>query len=274
MGGPEGDPAWPSNRGLVPGTRQQCAGGRRGRAKERPTAGAVKALWEKRHGKRASPLLCVMLYPREGIWQAAVCGPAGTDPRVVRDLELNQVERVCRAALEEPDRHAATRFLVETLPEERHRSPGIRNVGIFATRCLRSGVPQRDDWPDAEQEGRLLLNLADRALVEGLGYAIESRDTTTSLLRADGAATAVAVFLQGTETTNGPGRRYGEISPASHALAAADKEGLPYAVVTAVGKSASMRPEAMRGWAGKAAPRLSPRPTSPRYRKEQRDICP
>ena len=202
------------------------------RAKERPTAGEVKALWEKRHGKRASPLLCVVLYPREGIWQAAVCGPAGTDPRVVRDLELNQVERVCRAALEEPDRHAATRFLVETLPEDDTDLPGIRNVGMFATHYLRSGVPQRNDWSDAEQEGRLLLNLADRALVEGLGYAIESRDTTTSLLRADGAATAVAVFLQDTETADGPGRRYGEISPASHALAAADKEGLPYAVVT------------------------------------------
>ena len=202
------------------------------RAKERLTAGEVKALWEKRHGKRASPLLCVVLYPREGIWQAAVCGPAGTDPRVVRDLELNQVERVCRAALEEPDRHAATRFLVETLPEDDTDLPGIRNVGMFATHYLRSGVPQRNDWSDAEQEGRLLLDLADRALVEGLGYAIESRDTTTSLLRADGAATAVAVFLQDTETADGPGRRYGEISPASHALAAADKEGLPYAVVT------------------------------------------
>jgi hypothetical protein len=197
-----------------------------------PSAGEVKSLWERRQGKRASPVLCVVLYPRNRIWRAAVCGPTGDDPRVIAELDLGQVARVCSAALEEPDRHAATRFLVETLPEDEADLAGLRNVGMFATHHLRSGVPQRRDWKRASGEGAQLLELSDRSLIEGLGYTIERRDTATALLRVDGGARAIAVFLQESESPDGPGKRYGGISPASHALAAADREGLPYAVVT------------------------------------------
>lgn len=201
-------------------------------SEERPAAGEVKALWEKRHGRRASPLLCVVLYRRNDIWRAAVCGPAGNDPRVILELDLGQTERVCSAALEEPDRHAATRFLVETLPEDDADLAGLRNVGMFATHHLMRGVPERLDWELACEKGHALLERADRSLVEGLGYSIERRDTTTSLLRVEGAARAIAIFLQESENPDGAGKRYGDISPASHALAAADREGLPYAVVT------------------------------------------
>lgn len=201
-------------------------------AEAQPTVGDVRSLWEKRRNKRASPLLCVVLYPKEGVWQAGVCGPSGEDPRVVFGLDVGQTARLCNAALEEPDRHAATRFLVESMPEDQAALVGLRNVGMFATHHLRRGVPERSDWEAACEEGRALLALSDRQLVEGLGYTIERRDTTTSLLRAEGAAYAIAVFLHEGETADGGGKRYGGVSPASHALAAADRERLPYAVVT------------------------------------------
>jgi len=117
------------------------------RSDGRPPAGEVRNLWEKRHGRRASPLLCVALYHHNGTWRAAVCGPAGEDPRALLDLDIGQTARVCSAALAEPDRHAATRFLLETLPEDDADIPGLRNVGMFATHYLRSGVPHRSDWP-------------------------------------------------------------------------------------------------------------------------------
>ena len=198
----------------------------------RPALSEVRALWEKRKNKRASPVLCVVLYHESSVWQACLCGPSGDDPRVVFDFDVGQTTRLCSAALEEPNRHAAVRFLLESIPDDQGSLLGLRNVGMFATHHLRSGVPQRSDWEAACGEGRDLLGLSDRQLVEGLGYAIERRDTTTSLLRADGAAYAIAVFLHEDESADGGGQRYGGTSPASHALAAADRERLPYAVVT------------------------------------------
>ena len=191
----------------------------------RPTTGEVRSLWEKRHGKRAAPLLCVILYQHAGTWRAAVCGPAGEDPRALLDLDIGQTARVCSAALAEPDRHVATRFLLETLPEDGADLAGFRNAGMFATHYLRSGVPQRADWEAACEQGKAILSRTDRTLVEALGYAIERRDTSTSLLRVDGAARAIAIFLQQTESAEGAGQRYGGASPASHALAAADRGG-------------------------------------------------
>ena len=161
-----------------------------------------------------------------------MCGPAGEDPRALLDLDLGQTARVCFAALAEPDRHAATRFLLETLPEDDADLAGLRNAGMFATHYLRSGVPQRADWEGACDVGRPLLSKTDRALVEALGYAIERRDTSTSLLRVDGAARAIAIFLQETESAEGAAQRYGGVSPATHALAAADREGLPFVILT------------------------------------------
>jgi hypothetical protein len=203
-----------------------------GSTRAQPTLGEVRSLWERRRNKRASPVLCVILYQRNGVRRACVCGPAGDDPRVVFGLDLGQTARLCAAALAEPDRHAATRFLVESIPEDQASLVGLRNVGMFATHHLRSGVPERADWGQACEEGRGILDLSDRALVEGLGYVIERRDTTTSLLRVEGAAYAIAVFLEESESPEGGGKRYGGTSPASHALAAADLERLPYAVVT------------------------------------------
>lgn len=198
----------------------------------RPAAGEIKALWEKRRGKRASPVLCVALYRHAGTWRAGACGPTGTDPRTVLDLDIGQVGRICGAALAEPDRHTAARLLTETLPEDDADLPGLRNAGMFATHELRSGVPRRSDWSAACKAGEPLLDRHGRDLVEGLGFSVERRDTTTSLLRADGAARAVAIFLQESESPEGVEQRYGGMSPASHALAAADREDLPYAVLT------------------------------------------
>ncbi|MCL4286935.1 MAG: hypothetical protein KJ006_04715, partial [Thermoleophilia bacterium] len=199
---------------------------------ERPPAGAIRTLWEKRRGKRASPVFCVVAYRQSGTMRAAACGPGGEDPRVVFGLDLGQVGRICAAALAEPDRHAAARLVAETLPEDDADLPGLRNAGMFATHELRSGVAERADWEAARRAGEPLLLSHGRDLVERLGFSIERRDTTTSVLRADGAARAVAVFLQESESPEGAEQRYGGVSPAAHALAAADREALPYAVLT------------------------------------------
>src|SRR5512143_186093 len=79
----------------------------------RPTQSDLKAVWKARLGGRTTPLLLVVLYGN-GV---AMCGPLGEQPPTFPDLESSRVERICRTALEEPDRHAALRFLHSAIPQ-------------------------------------------------------------------------------------------------------------------------------------------------------------
>jgi hypothetical protein len=172
-------------------------------ATARPNVTDVRRLWERRHGNRPSPLLLVALYPDRAGTRAAVCGPVGATPRVFADLDPGQIERLASAALDEPDRHAATRLLNSVLPEAQSELPGIRNLGMFATHELRAGVPSRLDWAEACERARPAMAHRGRELVEALGYTVELKDIATSVLRVHGKATAVAVFLEARETPEG-----------------------------------------------------------------------
>lgn len=55
------------------------------------------------------------------------------------DLEFSQVERPFAAALAEPSRHAAVRFLVGMLPVVGLDLPGPRNSGLLAAQELAHG---------------------------------------------------------------------------------------------------------------------------------------
>jgi hypothetical protein len=48
-------------------------------------------------------------------------------------VERGQAERLCRAALDQPDRHSALAFLAQALPSLDTPVPGLRNEGLFAT---------------------------------------------------------------------------------------------------------------------------------------------
>jgi hypothetical protein len=114
------------------------------RAGRKPGQETMRAVWKARHRGRAVPVLLVALYGD----RAALCGPGGELPQVFTDLDVGQVERICRAALAEPNRHAALRFLWSVLPEVKEaRIPGLRNEGLFATHELERNVPDRADWP-------------------------------------------------------------------------------------------------------------------------------
>lgn len=198
------------------------------RTEKRPSIADVRNLWNKRHANRPSPLLIIILYGDA----AAVCGPVGPDPAVEPHLELGQIERIARAALEEPDRHAAIRLLQQALPEASSDLPGLRNVGMFASHQLREGVPRRSDWSEFTREAKTLLDLRGQDLVKGLGFDVETHGSTTSLLVSNGRKYAVAVFLDESETPEAPSARFANLSPVSQGLAAADAEQLPFVVVT------------------------------------------
>jgi hypothetical protein len=202
-------------------------------ASARPLADAVRKTWSARQNRRPSPLLLVVGYPDHGQIRLVVCGPAGEHPTLLYGLSVSQVERLAAAALAEPNRHAAVRFLVAMLPEAETDMPGLRNVGLLATQELRQGVPDRPDWSASTATGRSLLGLNGRRLVEGLGYHVEELSTTSTVLTVrDGGRRAVAVFLDEGETFDESADRFQGSTPVSHALALADKEGLPWVVLT------------------------------------------
>ena len=127
------------------------------RSERKPAQDALRNAWKSRQGGRATPVLLVALHGD----RAALCGPAGEIPPVFLDLDMGQVERICRTALAEPNRHAAARFLWSVLPEVKESQiPGLRNQGLFATHELEKGVPQRSDWPQAQQKAKRLARQA------------------------------------------------------------------------------------------------------------------
>jgi hypothetical protein len=198
----------------------------------RPRADDLRRAWAARYGKAPNPLLLVGAYQDDDGWKASICGPAGDDPPVESGLELGEVERIAAAALAEPSRHAAIRFLSSIWSELENELPGLRNQGMFATHELRDGVPGRRDWQEASARGHALLGYRGRELVERLGFSVNTHATVASVLSITGTKRAIAVFLDEGEDFETTADRFAGSSPVSHALALADREGLPWVVLT------------------------------------------
>jgi hypothetical protein len=197
----------------------------------KPTVADLRKGWDARRAKRASPVLLIVGYPGGSSTCVATCGPVGEQPPVHQDLGVSQAERLAATALDEPNHHAATRFLLATLPELDSPTPGLRNVGLLATQELRAGVPIRHDWPAAQGKATGLLAKRGKDLVQGLGFGVATLGTNASMLTVAGGQRAVAVFLDEGETFDAPAGRFGT-SPVSHALAIADQQNVPWVILT------------------------------------------
>ena len=213
----------------------------------RPSAADLRRAWAKRRAGRASPVLIVVCYPTAEGERVSLCGPAGEPPIVQPDVEVSQAERLAGVALDEPNRHAATRFLLAHLPELDQPMPGLRNVGLLATQELRAGVPRRTDWPEAGRRAQPLLGLRGRPLAEGLGFGVEVLSTNTSMLTIGGRNRAIAVFCDEDEPFDAPAQRFDGASPVSRALAVADQKAVDWVVLT---RSAEIRLYAARADTG------------------------
>lgn len=184
--------------------------------------------WKVRRGGRAAPVLLVVQYPGG----AALCGASGEEPPTYINLEANQVERLCREALIQPDRHAALRFLSQAMPSLETALPGLRNEGLLALHELQYGVPTRDDWTAAKRKATNAVGRRDEKLLRALGFWIERLDNLTYRLRAGDRSTAVAVMLREDESPEAGNDRFNDLSPVSYALKKADDEDLRWAILT------------------------------------------
>ena len=198
-------------------------------ASTKPSGTVLHKLWKHRRGSRASPVLLVALYDDK----AAFCGPAGDDPPVRQDVDAGLTERMCRELLAQPDRHAALRFLAQTLPTLETRLPAIRNEGLLALHELTERVPKRPDWKAATEKAKKAIGKNGGELLTGLGFRAERLDNLTQVLYGGTGKhpTALALLLDQTESPEAGTARFNSLSPVSYALAKADEEKLPWVIM-------------------------------------------
>ena len=201
-------------------------------ARSRPRASDMRKAHSVRRAGRASPVLVVALHPGSVGTSVSMCGPAGDAPPVWNDLDPSQAECIVRLALQEPNRHAAVRFLASALPEMSSPLPGLRNMGLLATHELSTGVPQRPDWDDAVRRSQPLLTVQGAKLVRRLGFGMDASGANASLLTVNGSGRAVAVFCDATEPVDAGAARFDGASPVSYALATADRHNLDWVLLT------------------------------------------
>lgn len=193
-----------------------------------PNLPRVRSAWKARQGGRAAPLMLIILHRDK----ATYCGPAGEDPPAIGNVDPGQIERICREALEQPDRHAALRCLRDMLPSIETKLPGVRNEGFLATHELEAGAPGLAAWESAGEKARAILAQRGEDLLRSLGFGIEPHDSVTSILRIGDRKSAVAVLLRRNESPEHQVERFSGLSPVSYALAVADRENAPYVLVS------------------------------------------
>ncbi|MBI2797435.1 MAG: hypothetical protein HYX65_12110 [Gemmatimonadetes bacterium] len=202
-------------------------------ATARPGIAVLRQLHDQRRGRRATQVVVVVTFGAGG--SRAAFGTTFGDEwtAAASDLESSQLERVVTAALDAPDRHAAQAVLRDKLGKLSQRIPGLRNAGLFATHELETGVPARGDWSSACSTALPLLTLRGAALLERLGFAVETLPGPGAVLRARDSDVAVAIFLERADEIEPTNVKFDGLSPVSWALAKADQKNLDFVIVTA-----------------------------------------
>ncbi|RVQ66943.1 hypothetical protein EKN06_08315 [Croceicoccus ponticola] len=203
----------------------------------RPNAGKLVEAWKGRRGSRACPVLVVALHQDS----ASIAGPTGEDLPVHHDLDPYVVERLCKVALDLPDRHAALQFLANALPSLETAVPGLRNQGLFALHELTVDAPRQPDWMAAVQRGRSMIGAEGQQLLMQLGFAADRIDNLTQVLKAKDRRVALAILLDKSDVPEAATARYGNLSPVSYALHKADQQSLDW-VVTVQGDRLRLYP--------------------------------
>ncbi len=198
-------------------------------AGSRPNTATLQKAWKERRQGRSVPLLTVVL---DG-GRAWGYGPAGEDMPPYADKDAAAIERLCAAALEQPDRHSALLFLAGALPSLDTAAPGLRNQGLFASHELIEDAPRQTDWQEHVQRGRSIVRdrVEGQDLLKRLGYSVERIDNLTHLLKGRDRRLALAVLLDRSEIPEDASQKFGNLSPVSYALAKADNENLDWVVV-------------------------------------------
>ena len=191
-----------------------------------PTNTILRSLWRARNNSRPTPVVVVAIHDSA----ASFCGASGEEPPVFLNLDVGQVERLCREVLACPDRNQALIFFGRNAESLTGQLPGIRNEGLLSKHELVNRTPSRPDWAIAGQKAVGALGKKDDALLKTLGFSITRCDNHTSFLTSANKKLALAVLLEEHEMPEAGNLRFAGLSPVTYAMAKADEERLPYVV--------------------------------------------
>ncbi len=204
-----------------------------------PGVGELAKVWADRRSKRNTPVLLVVI-SQDSPDGCTVVGPHGDSPYVVDDLSL--ASRLIESALEQRSSHAAARLLVRSLSDIQGEFMGVHNSGLVATQELRNGLESRDDWDVQCERGVQLLPKEGGDLLTSLGHAVRPARAHVHLLTHTDTPTALAVFVEPDELFDVGSARLDGNTPISYALAAADRERVPWVVLVRSGEQIRIHP--------------------------------
>lgn len=97
-----------------------------------PKSATIKKAWKHRRDSRTAPVLVLVFKGTE----VSLYGIASEKSPVVPTKNINQVERMCDAALSKPDRHTAISFLNNAFSSLNSELPGINYQGLLSLHTL------------------------------------------------------------------------------------------------------------------------------------------
>ena len=193
-----------------------------------PTIATIKGAQKKRKNHRASPVLLTVIHDES---QAFLCGVSGDNPPVYKRVQLELVEKFCRTALKQPDRHRALKFCSRFLSSIEEGLFGINNKGMLSSHHLIHGVKNRSDWEDSKKKSKTISFFKKEGYLKGLGFQISPLDSHTYILKSQDKKRALAVLLNTTETHESAEQRFNQLSPVTYAMNKADEENMPWVLM-------------------------------------------
>ena len=197
----------------------------------KPKLAVLKTAQKKRKARRAAPVLLTVLHGGKHGGQASLCGPSGDNPPVHLERPLLQVEKFCRAALHQPNRHKAHRFCSQFLPSIESGLFGLNNKGLLSSHHLIHGVKKRPDYEKAQKQSKNIVHCQKEELLKKLGFHIAPLDNQTYILKSRDKKRALAVLLEPLENHESEEQRFNQRSPVRYAMDKADQENMPYVLM-------------------------------------------
>ena len=193
----------------------------------------MRDVWHARQAGRPNPVVLVAVGATQNGAGVRWVGPDAASLDVL-EMEWTTARSLIAGAAEQPAGPAAVRYLIERLPRDgKEGIPGINNLGMFAAHALIERARDFQEWQSSVSSSKTLRAKSGRALVEALGYTVEQTGQVTEVLRSeDDRATAIAVFLDQGEAPDASAARFGGQTPVGAALARAERDNIPFVLIT------------------------------------------
>ena len=189
-----------------------------------PKESTTKKAYKDRRAQRSTPVLIIILHS-DG---ATICGIYGENPPIRNTKDIEQIERICEAALNKPDRNSAINFLSDSIPTLDTNLPGINNEGFISLHELNYGTRERSDWSNASKKSKFILDKKGKEIISELGFKIKKLDNLSNLFFCEQESIAVGIFLNSNEIDHVASERFNNISPIVYGLIKADQEKIPW----------------------------------------------